>query len=139
KLKQALERENRGIFESFFGSKKGKFTTVAVILGAVLVIGGVIFAIVMSSKKKSGSSGTTTVIASAPQPAPISAPQTPRVQIPIQTDATVQVPLQRTDSTLQVPLNGTVQIPLSSLTNVSINGNGRVTGRLYTQNSRQPT
>src|SRR5690606_1474806 len=32
KLKQALERENRGIFESFFGSKKGKFTTVAVIL-----------------------------------------------------------------------------------------------------------
>ena len=139
KLKQALERENRGIFESFFGSKKGKFTAVAVVFGAVLVIGGVIFAVVMSSKKKGSSGGSgTTIIAPAPQPAPITSQPS--------TSSTPSVP-----SIPQIPVNGTVQVPVVNGDTVpllgNVNGNGRlngvnggrVTGRLYTQNSRQPT
>lgn len=68
KLKQSLERENRGIFESFFGSKKGKFVAIAAVIGLVAVIGIVILVVITSGKKKGG--GSTTVITS-PQPAPI--------------------------------------------------------------------
>lgn len=143
KLKQSLSRENRGIFESFFGSKKGKFTMVAVVLGGILVIGGVIFAIVMSSKKKSGGGGSgTTIITPAPIPETISPPQVPQTpSVQVETTRTVQVPI---NGTVQLPvLNGsvstngsrTVQVPIL---NSSVNGN-RLTGRVFTQNSRQPT
>ena len=139
KLKQALERENRGIFESFFGSKKGKFTAVAVVFGAV-----------MSSKKKGSSGGSgTTIIAPAPQPAPItSQPRTPSSPSTPSVPSIPQIPV---NGTVQVPINGTVQIPVVNGDTVpllgNVNGNGRlngvnggrVTGRLYTQNSRQPT
>lgn len=163
KLKQSLERENRGIFESFFGSKKGKFVAIAAVIGLVAAIGIVILVVITSGKKKGG--GSTTVITS-PQPAPIPINGTVNgsrggningIPRPVNGSGSGSVNggsssvngsgsvngSSNGNVTVKYTPNGTtvIEIPTEMIPNgLFSNGNGnRVSGRSHMQNSRQPT